>query len=103
MLRDSRKAVPTRSLNQAWMPKLKKRAENTATMIAGVTASRPNNSTSRAWRRDPALPLRRSTQRRTSLCATSIINGSSSAMSTMMRVSKVCGSGPNGGEPVSAI
>ena len=40
------------SLNQAWMPSSKKKVANTATTMAGITATPLNSSTSRTCRRD---------------------------------------------------
>ena len=48
------------------MPRSKKKVANTATTIAGVTATTENSSTSRTCSREPAEPRRRSTHTRVS-------------------------------------
>ena len=93
----------TWSLNQDWMPTLKKMTEKTATTMAGVTAIKLNSTTSRTCRREPAEPRRRAPHKPTMRRATTAPSISSSARSTLTRISTVTGSGPNGADWVMTM
>jgi len=93
---DSRSAVPTRLLNQDWMPNSNIAAEKTATTIAGVTATMLNRRTSRACSRDPASPCRRADQSRTARKAISPASGRMMTRSMTMSARLMPGSAPSG-------
>ena len=91
----------TRSLNQDLTPKLKNETEKTPTTIAGTTETKPNQTTSLTWRREPADPLRRSDQTATMRRAIKNASSRDKTRSTLSSRRTIAGLSSNDLEPAS--